>query len=310
MSQLLDARYNDYTSVLKTKFAERVQKITINAGFTCPNRDGNKGWGGCTYCNNQTFSPQYCNPEKSVLTQLEEGIQFFHHKYQAQKYIVYFQSYTNTYGELSHLIDLYEQALSHPKVIGLVVGTRPDCVEDKLLSYFADLSKNKYVMIEYGVESTSNDTLKFINRGHTYEEAEESIIKTAEKGVFTGAHIILGLPTEDKEMILSHAVNLSKLPLTAIKMHQLQLIKGTKMASQYEENPELFHLYNADEYINLAIDFVERLNPQIAIERFVSQSPKNLLIAPEWGLKNFEFVDKIQKRLLFRNAFQGRLYKK
>lgn len=303
-------RYNDYNLVLKNNFAERVQKITVNAGFTCPNRDGSKGWGGCTYCNNQTFSPQYCSPEKSVKEQIEEGIQFFHHKYQAQKYLIYFQSYTNTYGEMSHLVRLYEEALEHPKVLGLVIGTRPDCISDELLTYFSDLSKKKYVMIEYGVESTSNETLQFINRGHNYEEAEQAIIKTAEKGIFSGAHIILGLPKEEREVVLSHADNLSKLPLTVIKMHQLQLVRGTKMAHQYEENPESFHLYTLDEYIDLAIDFIERLNPEIAIERFVSQSPKELLIAPDWGVKNFEFIDKINKRLIFRDTYQGRLYKK
>ncbi len=299
-------RYNDYTSVLKNIFAERVQKITVNAGFTCPNRDGTKGWGGCTYCNNQTFSPQYCHSQKPVREQIEEGIQFFHHKYQAQKYLVYFQSYTNTYGKTDELIRLYEEALSYPQVTGLVIGTRPDCVSDELLSYFEELVKTKYVMIEYGVESTCDDTLRFINRGHSYGEAEEMIIKTASKGIYTGAHLILGLPTESRKVILSHADKISTLPLTAIKLHQLQLVKGTKMASQYAENPEIFHLYTADEYIDLVVDFLERLNPNIAIERFVSQSPKELLIAPDWGLKNFEFIDKIHKRLITRDTYQGK----
>jgi radical SAM protein (TIGR01212 family) len=303
-------RYLNYNKILKTEFSERVQKISINAGFTCPNRDGSKGTGGCTYCNNQTFSPEYCKSSKSVSEQVEEGIAFFHHKYKAQLYLAYFQSYTNTYDSLENLKAIYEEALSYPNVVGIVVGTRPDCVSDELLDYFAGLAKNYYVMIGYGIESTNNETLRFINRGHDYACAEKAILETAKRGILTGAHIILGLPKEDREMILSHADVLSRLPVTTLKIHQLQLVRGTKMAEQYSQHPEWFQLPSADEYINLAIDFLERLNPAIAVERFVSQSPKELLIAPEWGLKNFEFTAKIEKRLRERETWQGRLFSK
>jgi len=306
----MEARYLNYNQILKTEFSERVQKISINAGFTCPNRDGSKGTGGCTYCNNQTFSPEYCTSSKSVHEQVEEGIAFFHHKYKAQLYLAYFQSYTNTYDSPDNLKAIYEEALTYPNVIGLVVGTRPDCVSEELLDYFAGLAKKYYVMIEYGIESTCDKTLQFINRGHDYACAEKAIRDTASRGIRVGAHIILGLPGEERETILSHADILSQLPITTLKIHQLQLVRGTKMALQFIEHPEWFHLYTADEYIDLAIDFVERLNPDIAIERFVSQSPKELLIAPEWGLKNFEFTAKIEKRLTERNAWQGRLFSK
>jgi len=301
-------RYLNYNQVLKTEFSERIQKISINAGFTCPNRDGSKGTGGCTYCNNQTFSPEYCQSTKTVSQQLEEGIAFFHHKYQLQLYLAYFQSYTNTYDSLDKLKAIYNEVLSYPKVVGIVVGTRPDCVNDEMLDYFAELSKQYYVMIEYGIESTSDETLAFINRGHDYACAGQAIIDTAGRGIRTGAHIILGLPNESREIILSHADKLSGLPLTALKLHQLQLVRGTKMVQQYAEHPEWFHLYTADEYIDLAIDFLERLNPEIAIERFVSQSPKELLVAPTWGLKNFEFTDKVEKRLKERDTWQGKRY--
>ncbi len=301
-------RYLNYNTVLKSEFAERVQKISVNAGFTCPNRDGSKGTGGCTYCNNQTFSPDYCRPAKSVSQQIEEGIAFFNHKYEAQKYLAYFQSYTNTYDKTENLTRIYEEALNNPKVVGIVVGTRPDCVSDELLDYFAELNKRYYVMIEYGVESTSDDTLKFINRGHDYACAEEVIRKTAAKGLRTAAHLILGLPGESKETILSHAKKISGLPLTAIKLHQLQLVRGTVMARQYAEHPEWFNMMTAMEYIELVIDFLEILNPRIAVERFISQSPPSLLIAPDWGLKNFEFVSKIEKRLAERDTWQGRLF--
>ena len=302
-------RYLNYNQVMKAEFTERIQKISINAGFTCPNRDGSKGRGGCTYCNNQSFSPEYCKPIRTVTQQIEEGINFFKHKYQNQYYLAYFQSYTNTYDSLDKLRAIYEEALSHPQVKGIVVGTRPDCVNDELLDYFAELSKNVYVMIEYGIESTNDATLELIKRGHDYACAEEAIIATALRGIKTGAHLILGLPKESRETILGHADKISKLPLTAIKLHQLQLVRNTVMAKQFVDNPEWFNLYTANEYIDLLIDFVERLNPDIAIERFVSQSPPSLIIAPEWGLKNFEFAAKLEKRLAERDSWQGKKYK-
>lgn len=302
-------RYLNYNQVLKSEFTERVQKISINAGFTCPNRDGNRGIGGCTYCNNQTFSPEYCKPTKSITQQIEEGIEFFK-KYESQIYLAYFQSYTNTYEAIDKLKAIYEEALAHPKVVGIVIGTRPDCVNDELLDYFAELSKYCYVMIEYGIESTEDSTLEFINRGHNYACAEEAIRATADRGIRTGAHLILGLPLEDKNTILNHARKISELPLTAIKLHQLQIVKSTKMARQFAEHPEWFHLYTADEYIDLVIDFIELLHPKIAVERMISQSPAGFVIAPDWGLKNFEFIVKVEKRFIQRNTFQGRLYKK
>lgn len=302
-------RYLNYNTVLKNQFSERVQKISINAGFTCPNRDGSNGVGGCTYCNNQSFVPGYAKPIKSVTQQIEEGIQFFYEKYKSQKYIAYFQSYTNTYDRLEKLVEIYEEALAHPKVIGIVIGTRPDCVNEELLDYLADLSKKRYVMVEYGIESTCDKTLQFINRGHNYAVTEKMINATAQKGITTGVHLILGLPHESREVILSHADKISHLPITALKLHQLQLVKGTIMARQFRENPDWFNLFSANEYIDLVIDFIERVNPAIAIERFISQSPKRLLIAPDWGLKNFEFVHKIEKRMEERDTWQGRFYK-
>ena len=247
IDQNKENRYLNYNQVLKSEFSERVQKISVNAGFTCPNRDGSRGIGGCTYCNNQTFSPEYCTPTKSITQQIEEGVQFFHHKYESQIYLAYFQSYTNTYDAIDKLKAIYEEALQHPKVVGIVVGTRPDCVNDEILDYFAELSKRCYVMIEYGIESTDDRTLEFINRGHDYACAVDAIKATAARGIRTGAHLILGLPGENRQKILSHADRVSELPLTALKLHQLQLVKKTKMAHQFAEHPEWFHLYTADE---------------------------------------------------------------
>ena len=301
--------YNDLSAYLSECFPFKVQKISLNAGFTCPNRDGTVGYGGCTYCNNQTFNPAYCKTEKTVTEQLEEGKQFFARKYPDMKFLAYFQAYTNTYAELEELKRKYEEALSVPDVVGIVIGTRPDCMPDTLLNYLEELNQRTFLLVEYGVESTDNDTLKRINRGHTFEVAEEAIRKTAARGIRVGAHIILGLPGEERSSLIKQAGLLSALPLTTLKLHQLQLIKGTRMAAEYYEHPEEFHLYSADEYIDLVIDYVEHLRPDMVLERFVSQSPKELLIAPDWGLKNHEFTDKVKKRMRERDAWQGKKYK-
>lgn len=303
-----DKPYKDFSELLTKHFPYKVQKISINAGFTCPNRDGSKAVGGCTYCNNQSFSPGYVGKQRTVSVQLKDGINFFAYKYPDMKYLAYFQSYTNTYDSVDKLIELYEEAISYPNVVGLIVGTRPDCMPEELLEYFAELNKRTFLIIEYGLESTIDRTLNFINRGHTHAESVEAIEKTAAKGIYTGAHFILGLPHESREEMLQHADIISKLPLTTIKLHQLQLIKGTVMAKQYREHPEWFNLFEVDDYIDLCVDFTERLNPDFIIERFVSQSPKSLLIAPDWGLKNFEFTAKVLKRFKERDTYQGRLY--
>ena len=305
-----DIRYNDLSAYLSTVFPFKVQKISLNAGFTCPNRDGTVGYGGCTYCNNQTFNPAYCRTEKSVTEQLEEGKQFFARKYPDMKFLAYFQAYTNTYAELEELKRKYEEALQVPNVVGLVIGTRPDCMPDSLLDYLEELNKRTFLIVEYGIESTDNTILKRINRGHTFEVAEEAVRKTAARGIRVGAHIILGLPGEDRSALIKQADLLSSLPLTTLKLHQLQLIKGTRMAAEYENQPDDFHLYTAEEYIDLVIDYVEHLRPDMVLERFVSQSPKELLIAPDWGLKNHEFTDKVKKRMRERDAWQGKRYKK
>lgn len=300
--------YNDFSTFLRKYFDCKVQKISLNAGFTCPNRDGVKGKGGCTYCNNQTFNPEYCKTEKSVKEQLEEGRLFFSRKYPEMKYLAYFQAYTNTYSELEELKRKYEDALSVDGVVGLVIGTRPDCMPDALLDYLEELNKRTFLLVEYGIESTNDDTLRRINRGHTYADTVDAVKRTAARGILTGGHVILGLPGETHDDIVSQAARLSELPLTTLKLHQLQLIRGTKMAHEFEEHPEEFHLYEVDEYIDLVIDYVEQLRADMVLERFVSQSPKELLIAPDWGLKNYEFTERVKKRMREREAYQGKLY--
>ncbi|WP_430817494.1 TIGR01212 family radical SAM protein [Carboxylicivirga sp. RSCT41] len=302
-------RYNDYSSYIRRTFGERVQKVSINAGFTCPNRDGSKGTGGCAFCNNSTFNPSYCGPELSITEQIDKGSSFFRPKYQTQQYLAYFQAYSNTYGETDYLLEQYQQALDHPKVTGIVLGTRPDCISDDLLEHLKEWRKDYYIAIELGAESTSNETLAQINRGHSYEETIEAATKISAAGIPVGMHLILGLPGEDRKQLLQHAVEVSALPINFLKLHQLQIVKGSAFAGIYEENPAHFNLFTAEEFIDLIVDFLELMNPQIVMERFISQAPHDLLIAPRWGLKNFEFVAKVEKRLAERDTWQGRLYK-
>ena len=292
----MDSPYNDFSSFLSTRFPYKVQKISLNAGFTCPNRDGTVGYGGCTYCNNQTFNPDYCRTEKSIRRQLEEGMDFFRYKYPHMKYLAYFQAYTNTYAGIDRLKSLYGEALSVDGIAGIVIGTRPDCIDDSLLDYLSDLSRETFVMVEYGIESANDKTLRRINRGHTFECSRQAIEKTHERGILTGGHIILGLPGEDAGESLRQAPIISALPLDVLKIHQMQVIKGTRLAEEYARNP--FHVYSVEEYLDLITKYIRLLRRDLVLERFVSQSPPELLIAPKWGLKNYEFTNLLRNRLL------------
>ena len=300
--------YNDFSSFLRSCLGCKVQKITLDGGFTCPNRDGTLGRGGCTYCNNQTFSPAYCHRNRPIDEQMREGIAFFAHKYPQMKYIAYFQAYTNTYASIDRLSRLYEEALSVEGTVGIVIGTRPDCMPDALLDYLSKLSERTFLLIEYGIESTYDSTLERINRGHDYAAAIDAVERTAERGIMVGAHLILGLPGESRKMLVEEATVLSRLPLTTLKLHQLQLIRGTRMAKEYEECPNEFSLFSLDGYVETVVDFVERLRPDIVLERFASSSPKELLIAPDWGVKNYELVEMVKRRMRERDTWQGKLY--
>lgn len=302
-------RYNDYSSFIKEKFNERVQKISLDTGFTCPNRDGTKGIGGCTYCNNSSFNPDYCEPTKSITQQLNEGILFFADRYKTQQYLAYFQAYTNTYADIRLIKELYTEALKHPKVIGLVIGTRPDCINEELIDFLAKLAQEYYISLEFGVESTLNRTLKEINRCHSYEESIAAYDLAKNKGLHLGAHVIMGLPGETKEEMLQHAEVLSKLPFHTLKIHHLQIVKHTMMALQYKKEPDKFNLFTLDKYLDFITEFIARLRPDIIIERFISQSPYELLIAPKWGLKNFEIVPQIEAKLVEKDLWQGKLWK-
>jgi radical SAM protein (TIGR01212 family) len=298
--------YNDYGTWIRRQFEFRVQKISIDAGFTCPNRDGRISTGGCIYCDNRTFNPSYCQRRLSVSNQLAEGKQFFARKYPDMKYLAYFQAFTNTYAPIAQLKALYEEALQVEDIVGIVIGTRPDCVSDELLDYLAELNERTFVLVEYGIESTNNDTLLRINRGHSFEQSVSALERTHQRGLLTGAHIILGLPGEDAAESLRQAPILSQLPIDILKIHQMQIIRGTRLAEEFEREP--FHIYTVDEYIELIAQYIQRLRPDMVLERFVSQSPKELLIAPHWGLKNYEFTNKLVNYLKAKDIHQGQLF--
>ena len=303
-------RYNSYSQYFKSLFGSRVQKLSIAAGFTCPNRDGKTSTGGCTFCSNEAFNPSYCHPEKSIRQQIEEGIEFHQRRYRrASQYLAYFQAYSNTYKPLEELKRLYQQALDIPSIKGIVIGTRPDCINEPLLHYLNEIQQTHYVMLEYGVESVYDETLKRVNRGHDFATARKAIELTAQFGIPCGGHFIFGLPGETKAMMLDAAGIISQLPMTTVKFHQLQIFKGTPMAQMYLGHPEAFHLFNLEEYIDFVIDFTERLNPSFVIERFAGEVPPRYLVSEPWmKLRYDQVLNLIEKRMEERDTWQGKLF--
>jgi radical SAM protein (TIGR01212 family) len=305
-----DRRFNTYSAYFKKVFGERIQKVSINAGFTCPNRDGSIGEGGCSFCNNDAFHPSYCQPEVSITEQINTGARFHLNRYRTGKFIAYFQAYSNTYGDFQEIKKKYEEALSHPHIIGLVIGTRPDCIDEEKLDYFKELSKKHYIIIEYGIESVYNKTLERINRGHDFETSIKAIEMTASRGLKVGSHLIFGLPGESRDEMLESANILSELPLTSIKFHQLQIIEDTLMAGEFREHPEHFNLFSFEEYKEFIIRYLERLNPEFVVERLSGESPPQYIINEPWGLRSDKVMIEIENRMKELNTWQGKLYKK
>lgn len=376
-------RYNSFVGYYRRRYGERLQKLVLDAGFSCPNRDGTVGRGGCTYCDNAAFHPGYSTPGKPLLTQIDEGITFQKVRYpRARHYLAYFQTYSNTYGSLERLKALYEEVLRHPEVVGIVIGTRPDCVDEVKLDYLADLAAGRVlpgwqrslrqtqeptaqatvpgqvkistqapfpvqtktpdqttfsasadsvsestpqvaepvevteltapiVVVEYGIESCHDSTLRHINRGHNFECARKAVEMTAERGIDTGAHFILGLPGETREMLLDQCGLISSLPLRSVKFHQLQIVRGTVMEKEYAADPTAFYRPGLDEYLDFVIDILERLRPDLYIERVAGEVPPRFVNDTPWGLvRNFEILRLLDKRLEERDTWQGRLYSK
>ena len=305
-----ERRFNSYAAYFKRTFGGRMQKVTINAGFTCPNRDGAISTGGCSFCRNDAFTPSYCQSSKSITQQIDEGIEFHQRRYRtAQRYLAYFQSFSNTYAPIERLRECYDEALSHPAVAGIVVGTRPDCVDEQKLDYFAELAKQKYVTLEYGVESCYDQTLKHINRGHDFSTAKRAIEMTAQRGIHCGAHFILGLPGESDQMLIDQVRLINELPLTTIKFHQLQLFKDTPLAEEYDLHPERFRFWSVEEYIELFIEILRRLRPDIVVERFAGEAPPRYHHLQGWGLvRNETLLAMLDKQLEQKDVHQGDIF--
>ena len=301
-------RYNSFVGYFRRKYGERLQKIVLDAGFTCPNRDGKVGRGGCTYCDNAAFHPSYSTAGKSLHQQMDEGIEFHKVRYRTtEHYLAYFQSFSNTYAPLERLKQLYEEALSHPSVVGIVVGTRPDCVDEQKLDYLAELAKEHVVIVEYGIESCYDETLRRINRGHDFETARRAVEMTAQRGLDVGVHFILGLPGETRQMMLDSCAMINALPIRSVKFHQLQIVKGTRMEQEYAACPEDFERFTLDEYLDFFVDMLERLRPDIFIERFVGEVPPRFVNETPWGLiRNVELLRLLDRRLEERDTGQGR----
>ena len=300
-------RYRRYSDYFRSLFGQRVQKLSVDAGFTCPNRDGSLSTGGCTFCNNSAFTPSYCQPHKSIRQQIDEGIDFHRRRYrEAAEYLVYFQAYSNTYAPVDVLRRRYAEALSHPDVIGIVVGTRPDCVDEERLDLLAGIARDRYVAVEYGIESVCDATLQRINRGHDFAAARRAVEMTAERGLHTGAHFILGFPGESDAMILDSAAAINPLPLTTVKFHQLQIMRGTAMAAEYDAHPKRFRTWSIGEYIDLFVELLRRLRPDLVVERFAGEAPPRYHHTEGWGLvRNETLWTMLDRRLEELDARQG-----
>ncbi|MBQ1978353.1 MAG: TIGR01212 family radical SAM protein [Alistipes sp.] len=305
-----ERRYNSYAGYFRRLFGRRMQKLSVDAGFSCPNRDGRIATGGCTFCNNGAFTPSYCSRGLSITRQIEEGIAFHRWRYrEAQRYLVYFQSFSNTYAPLEVLRERYGEALAHPDVAGLIIGTRPDCVDEAVLDYLAELARDRYVAVEYGIESVYDASLRAVNRGHDFATAERAVQMTTERGLACGAHFILGLPGETDEMILEGVKAINRLNLTTVKFHQLQIFRDTAMALEFDEHPERFRFWTVDAYIDLVVEVLRRLRPDVVVERFASEAPPRYHHGPNWGLiRNEELWRRLEERLRERDTYQGELY--
>lgn len=316
-------RYNTFVGYYRRQYGERLQKLVIDAGFTCPNRDGTVGRGGCSFCDNAAFHPSYSTSGKSIAEQIDEGIEFHQVRYRNTKhYLAYFQSYSNTYAPISRLRELYLAALTHPKIVGIVVGTRPDCVDEEKLDFLAGLKageglgdwhrdgfEHPVVKVEYGIESCYDETLLRVGRGHDVAVAEKAVRMSAERGLEPGAHFILGLPGETREMLLGQCRFISSLPLHSVKFHQLQIVKGTRMEKEFAQVPQDFLRLSLTDYLDMVIDILERLRPDLYIERVAGEVPPRFVNETQWGLiRNFQILHLLDERLSERNTWQGRLY--
>ena len=304
-----ERRFNAYGDYFRQLYGSRVQKISVDAGFTCPNRDGHNGTGGCTFCNNSAFTPSYNTPDLSVKEQLERGMEFHRTRYRkARSFLAYFQSFSNTYGELELLKSLYEEALSVPGIIGIVVGTRPDCVDAEKLDYFRELNAKCYLTLEYGIESLFDRTLERVNRGHNVEQSAWAVRETTRRGIRCGGHLIVGLPGETREDFLETARQIAHWPLNNIKFHQLQLIHGTTMAREYREIPGDFLSFTMEDYLRLMMEMLEELSPDMVVERIAGEVNPSLALKEGWGVRYDQVLKRFEELQEENDSFQGKKF--
>lgn len=296
-------RFNSFGPYLRKRFGTVVYKVNVDAGFTCPNRDGTIGMTGCIYCNNDSFRPSQCKNDLPIREQIQNGIRYLTTRYKAEKFLVYFQPFTNTYAPVGDLERLYREALAAPSVIGLAIGTRPDCVDAEKIELLRELARDHFILVEYGLQSVYDKSLRYIMRGHDYKTFLRALQITKQQGIHIGAHIIVGFPTETREEMLAMADEISNLPLGFLKIHQLQIVKGTRLAELYAENP--FHTFGYDEYLDFLVDFTERLSPHLVLQRLFAMAPDNILVAPQWGKTRQEILRDINSRFAERDAIQG-----
>jgi uncharacterized protein len=307
MQQAAMKPFNDYSSYIRTTFGERVQKISIETGYSCPNRDGEKGKGGCTYCNLDSIRAAYLKNTHTITDQILQGTEFFKKRNKTGKFLAYFQTYSNTYSDIATLKKDYEEALGFPGVVGIVIGTRPDCISDELVQYLQELAKKHYVSIELGIESTDEESLVRINRCHTFQDTVDAVNLLSNRGIKIGGHLILGLPWESENVMLSHARKLSSLPLDFLKLHHLQVLKYTQLAREHQKSP--FTFLAPESYMDLIISFLEISRPDIVFQRFLAEAPTRLLIAPQWGgVKNYQFTQLLVQRMAGLGTYQGKRF--
>lgn len=294
-------RYYSFSKYLKDKYGEKVHRISLDAGYTCPTKDGSIGYEGCIFCNEEGYS-KYAGTKKSLIEQIDESISIGK-GYGIKKFIAYFQNATNTYGEVKRLKDSYDVIRDYPDIVALYISTRPDCIDDDKLDLIKSYTDDYEVWIEYGLQSVHDKSLDLIKRGHSFKETKDAIERTADKGIKCGVHVMLGLPGESTEEMIATAKEIASLPVSGVKMHILHVLKGTELNIMYEQGK--IDLLGRDEYVQIACDFLEHLPPDCVIFRLVSEANKDVLVAPKWINNKLPVLNDIERELEARNSSQG-----
>jgi len=301
-------RINSYGWHLRRLFSCRVSKVNVDAGFTCPNRDGSRGVGGCSYCDNSSFSPGATQPEISIEEQMSAGMAYHRQRLGSEKFIIYFQKFTNTYSDTAHLRTIYTRALNHQDVVGISIGTRPDAISAEIADLLEELAEKHYVCLELGLQSMNDEILARINRGHTLDEYLASVAILQGRGIDICTHLIYGFPGETRDSFLKTAGLIADLGINSVKLHQLHAVKGTRLASEYFSGE--FVPLEIEEYVETACDFLERIPPEVTIQRLYGSAPLSIRVAPQWGLKNNQMWYAILNELKKRDSWQGKHWKK